>query len=198
MKLDRRSFMRLIPLGLAATFASGLLWFSREAAREPMAGSKASVTNTFDFPVTWNGDRPTEVSLDGYRLRVDGDVPNPLELALYDLLSMASAQRKLRIDCVDGWTAEVLWEGIPLSHLLRLAGASPEKIAYVTVESVTGYKTTMSSELGEVTNPDNMIALKAAGLPLTVEHGYPARLVAPTKWGMGWVKYVRRITCTKM
>jgi len=200
MKLDRRSFIRLIPLGLAATFAGGLWWFFREAAREPATKSKAAVTNsnTYDFPVTWNGDRPTEVSLEGYRLRVDGDVLKPLELTLDDLLSMSSAQRKLRIDCVDGWTAEVLWEGIPLSYLLRLAGAAPEKIAYVTVESVTGYKTTMSSELGEITNPDNMIALKAGGLPLTVEHGYPARLVAPTKWGMGWVKYVRRITCTKM
>jgi DMSO/TMAO reductase YedYZ molybdopterin-dependent catalytic subunit len=200
MKLDRRSFIRLIPLAVAATFASGLWWFSTEAATEPMTKSKTAVasSNTFDFPVTWNGDRPTEVSLEGYRLTVDGDVSKPLELTKDDLLSMPRAQMKLRIDCVDGWTAEVLWEGIPLSYLLRLAGATPEKMAYVTVESVTGYKTTLSSELREITNPNNMIALKADGSPLTVEHGYPARLVAPTKLGAGWVKYVRRITCARM
>jgi len=211
MKLDRRSFIRLIPLGLAATFVSSLWWISREPAMTSQATGTTSVTSQaataitpqalqtesttsvapqptlttpegFDFPVTWNGDQPTKVDANEYRLRIDGDVPNPLELTLENLLSMSSVQRKLRIDCVDGWTAEVLWEGIPLSYLLRLAGASPEKIAYVTVESVTGYKITMSSELGEVTDPDNMIALKAGGLPLTVEHGYPARLVAGGEW----------------
>jgi DMSO/TMAO reductase YedYZ molybdopterin-dependent catalytic subunit len=41
-----------------------------------------------------------------------------------------------------------------------------------------------------------MIALKAGGAPLTVDHGYPARLVAPTRLGEDWVKYVVKITAT--
>jgi DMSO/TMAO reductase YedYZ molybdopterin-dependent catalytic subunit len=41
-----------------------------------------------------------------------------------------------------------------------------------------------------------MIALKAGGIPLTVEHGFPARLVAPARLGLEWIKYVNRITCT--
>jgi len=73
-----------------------------------------------------------------------------------------------------------------------LAGA-PQNLAQVTVESVTDHKTTLNSI--DIANPDNMIALKAGGLPLTVEHGYPARLVAPTRSGLNWVKYVTRITC---
>jgi DMSO/TMAO reductase YedYZ molybdopterin-dependent catalytic subunit len=129
-----------------------------------------------------------------YRLRVDGDVTNPLDLTLDDLRAMPSVQRTLNIHCVLGWAANVPWEGIPLSHLLSLAGA-PQKIANVTVESVTGYTTIMSPD--EAVNPDNMIALKAGGVPLSVEHGYPARLVAPTRDGLDWVKYVGRITCTK-
>lgn len=195
MKLDRRSFLKFIPL-VAVALAGGLWWLLRQTPIEPKIASQTAATTpskTFDFPVTWNGDQPTEVNPDAYRLKVDGDVSKQLELTLNDLESMSSVRRTVHIDCVEGWTAQVPGEGIPLSHLLSLAGA-PEKIAYVTIESVTGYKTTLTSD--EVANPDNMVALKAGGLPLTVEHGYPARLVAPTKWGMGWVKYVRRITCT--
>jgi len=203
MSLGRRAFIRLIPLGLAAALAGGSWWFFREVAREPVKTSQATVTSTseesaattssvFDFPVTWNGDGPTHVNIEDYRLRVDGDVSKPLQLTVVDLYAMSSVQRTLRIECVLGWAADVPWDGIPLPDLLRLAGAS-EKVASVTIESVTGYKITMNSD--EVANPDNMIALKAGGLPLTVEHGYPARLVAPTRSGLDWVKYVHRITC---
>ena len=46
MKLDRRSFIRLVPLGLAAALAGGSWWFFREAARGPMIESEATVTTS--------------------------------------------------------------------------------------------------------------------------------------------------------
>ena len=147
----------------------------------------------FDFPVTWNGDQPTKVDTNEYRLRVDGDVSNPLELTLEDLYAMSNVQKTLKIACVMGWETDVPWEGIPLSYLLTQAGASLKNIDHVTVVGVTGYQTTVSS--GEVANSDNMIALKAGGAPLAIEHGYPARLVLPARFGLDWVKYATRITC---
>jgi DMSO/TMAO reductase YedYZ molybdopterin-dependent catalytic subunit len=217
MKLERRSFIRLIPLGLAVALAGWSWWFFGQPSRAPTTASRTAVkpseasqtaiatseasqtsataSKAFDFPVTWNADETTEVNPKDYRLTIDGDVSKPLEFTIEELYAMSDIQRTVKIECVDGWAADVLWQGVPLSHLLSLAGA-PEKIAYVTIQSLTGYKTTLSSELKEISNPDNIIALKARGIPLTAEHGFPARLVAPTKWGMGWVKYVRRITCT--
>ena len=44
---------------------------------------------------------------------------------------------------------------------------------------------------------DYMIALKVGGAPLTIDHGYPARLVAPARSGLDWVKYVAQITATR-
>jgi DMSO/TMAO reductase YedYZ molybdopterin-dependent catalytic subunit len=216
VKLNRRSFIKLIP-AVAVAVAGGSWWFlGRTATTEPNAASQSaendryvhvqqSVTTDTNndqtrtsqavvFPVTWNGDLPTEVDLSDYRLKVDGDVSRPLELTVDDLYSMSYFQKTLRIQCVEGWAADVLWEGMPLSYLLNQAGASLENIAHVTVEGVTGYGTTLSSD--EVANSGNIIALKAGGAPLTVEHGYPARLVAPERLGLDWVKYVSRITCT--
>jgi DMSO/TMAO reductase YedYZ molybdopterin-dependent catalytic subunit len=74
-----------------------------------------------------------------------------------------------------------------------LVGAQVKDIASVTVEGITCYKMALSSD--EAANSGNIIALKAGGIPLTVEHGYPARLVASTRLGLDWVKYVTRITC---
>jgi DMSO/TMAO reductase YedYZ molybdopterin-dependent catalytic subunit len=147
----------------------------------------------FAFPATWNGDRTTVVDSNDYRLRIDGDVPKPLELTLADLHAMPNVQKTLLIRCVEGWEAEVPWEGIPLSYLVSQAGGSLNNIDHVTVVSVTGY----SRDLGphEITDSDTMIALKAGGAPLTAEHGYPARLAVPAKLGPDWVKYVTRIKC---
>ncbi len=81
-----------------------------------------------------------------------------------------------------------------ITHLLEQAGLPVDKVASVTVKGVTGYSRTLSPD--EVANLDFMIALKVGGAPLTVDHGYPARLVAPTRQGLDWVKYVDEITAT--
>ena len=153
-----------------------------------------STTETFGFPVTWNGDEPTTIDSNDYRLTIDGDASKSMEFTLRDLQAMPSVKKTLRIQCVTGWAADVLWEGIPLIYLLNQAGVSLENLAQVTIKSITGYEMTLNSD--EVANSDNIIALKAGSFPLTVEHGYPARLVAPTRDGLDWVKYVTRITCT--
>jgi DMSO/TMAO reductase YedYZ molybdopterin-dependent catalytic subunit len=135
-----------------------------------------------------------KVDLNNYIPRIDGGVSKPFELAVDDLYAMSDVRKTLKIQCVEGWAADVLWDGIPIPYLLNKAGATLKNIAHVTVQSITGYNTTLSSD--GVANLDNTIALKAGGMPLTVEHGFPARLVAPARLGLDWIKYVHRITCT--
>lgn len=192
MTLNRRSLIKLVPV-LALAVAGGSWWSLSRTTRQPNAASQTTTSIASDFPITWNGDLPTKIDLNDYRLRVDGDVPKPLELTVGDLYAMSDVQKTMKIECVEGWAADVLWEGIPILYLLSKAGATPKSIAHVTVQSITGYNAILSPD--EVANPDNMIALKAGGIPLTVEHGFPARLVAPASLGLEWVKYVNRITC---
>ena len=174
MKVTRRSFIGLIPaivIGVAS-----VAWFvEKETPRTydyPVLGSRRSVDGSnlrvFDFPVTWNGDSPLDVNLRDYRLRVDGEVSNPLELSIEDLQALPIVARQLTINCVEGWSAEVTWEGIPVSDLLRMAEA-PNSIDHVTFESATGYNTRISGS--DIASPDNMIALRAGFVPLTIDHG---------------------------
>ena len=207
MKISRRLFIQVIP-AVAVLLGGSALWFLAQTARESNITSQVATTNTavsqatpatattsavFEFPITWNADEPITISSNEYRLKIDGDVSNPLELKLEELYAMTGVQKNLRIKCVEGWQADVPWEGVPISYLLKQAG-SPESVTHVTIKAITGYSTTLSSD--EAANPDNMIALKAGGAPLTIDHGYPARLVAPSRQGGDWVKYVSRITCT--
>jgi len=197
MKITRRSFIKLVP-AVAVVMAGGAWWFLTQTESKTTAGSQLTsatdITAGFEFPVTWNGEWASTINSDTYRLKIDGDVPSPLELKLEELYAMTGVQKTQTIRCVEGWKADVPWEGIPLSYLLEQAGSSPKSITHVTISATTGYSTTLSSD--DVANLDNMIALKAGGAPLTVDHGFPARLVAPSRIGEFWVKYVSRITCT--
>lgn len=201
MKLTRRAFIKLVPIGAAISVASW--WFLKQETPTTSSGTVESVSSsqatattggTSDFPVTWDTDQPFNVDPIDYRLRVDGDVSNPVQLTLEELYAMPSVNASSTIRCVEAWSALVAWEGIPLSRLLSLAGA-PSEFDHVTVESITGFAVKIGQN--DVANPGTMIALKVGSAPLKVEHGYPARLVLPTRPGYEWVKYLGRITCTK-
>ena len=183
MKLNRRSFLMLIPVTAIVAWS---WWFFRPPAPSASGG--------FPFPVTWNGEQATTIDQNDYRLKIDGDVPNPQDLKLAELYAMPSVQKTLTIKCKEGWSANVPWEGLPISYLLGLAGLSVNNTAHVAIQGITGYTTTLSSD--EVANLDCMIALKVGGAPLTIDHGFPARLVAPARSGLDWVKYVVQITAT--
>jgi DMSO/TMAO reductase YedYZ molybdopterin-dependent catalytic subunit len=199
MKHSRRSFIKLIPVGGAVAAAS---WFLSQRTSSPSVTVNPSATTavseeTFDFPVTWNVDQPINVDPKDYRLRVDGNVSNPIQLTLEELYTMPLVNENSMISCVEGWNTTVTWEGVRLSHLLSLAGA-PSDFDHVTVESITGYTTQINQK---DIHSGIIIAVKAfngkGSVPLKVEHGYPARLVLPKTLGLAWVKYVGKITCTK-
>ena len=196
MTLSRRTFIKLIPIGAAVGVASW--WFLEQKSQTASPGYAGSTSlassGAPDFPVTWSVDQPTTIDPKDYRLIVDGDVLHPLQLTLDELYAMPSVSESQIIYCPGEWRALVPWEGIPLSHLLTLAGA-PSVFDHLTVESVTNYS--MSLSQNDVSVPGTMIALRAESAPLKIEHGYPARLVLPGKPGYEWVKYVTRITCSK-
>jgi DMSO/TMAO reductase YedYZ molybdopterin-dependent catalytic subunit len=111
MRLTRRSFLKLVPLGVAISVASW--WFLEQKTPTTSSGTVQNVSSsqstvatggTSDFPETRNehGDHPIDVDPKDYRLRVDGDVSNPLQLALEELYAMPSVSQSSTITCVEG------------------------------------------------------------------------------------------------
>jgi DMSO/TMAO reductase YedYZ molybdopterin-dependent catalytic subunit len=80
------------------------------------------------------------------------------------------------------------WRGVPLPALLAAAGADPDP-RFVVVRSVTGWRVRLDSHELE----DAMLASGVTDVDLPAANGAPCRLVAPTRRGFDWVKWVAEV-----
>ena len=80
------------------------------------------------------------------------------------------------------------WKGVPLSAILDLVEPL-DSARYVIAHAEQGYTANLPIEA--LRDPDVMIGLEADGAPLTPEHGYPARLVVPSRYFWKSAKWLR-------
>lgn len=128
-----------------------------------------------------------------WRLLVEGKVTTPLSLTLDDLRALDQREARLPIACVEGWSANADWRGVPVRALLEMAGADAS--SHVAVESLQAKGLYRKSVLNpsHARHPDTLLALALGGEPLHIDHGYPARLVAPNQPGVMQTKWVARL-----
>ena len=134
---------------------------------------------------------PQHVDLESYRLKVDGLVENPLEYTLEEAIGdHQSYQKVVTLSCVEGWRVKILWEGVLVKDLIAEAKALPEANT-VIFHAHDGYTTSLP--LDYITGQDIMLAYKMNGVVLPPERGAPFQLVAESKWGYKWIKWVTEI-----
>jgi len=134
---------------------------------------------------------PQHIDIENYRLKVDGLVENPLEYTLEKATDNRQGYQKVvTLNCVEGWSVRILWEGVLIEDLIEEAEASPEANT-VVFHAYDGYTTSLP--LAYVTGQDIMLAYKMNGVVLPPERGAPFQLVAESKWGYKWIKWVTRI-----
>jgi hypothetical protein len=126
-----------------------------------------------------------------FALVVDG--PRPVRLTLADLRAMRQYVSHLPITCVEGWSVGATWSGIRVRDLADLVGARPD--AAVRVESLEQSGLYRSSVLGDphVRDPLTLLAMTVNGDVLSIDHGYPLRLIAPNRPGVMQTKWVNRL-----
>ncbi|WP_231932605.1 molybdopterin-dependent oxidoreductase [Micromonospora rifamycinica] len=129
-----------------------------------------------------------------YRLVVTGPA-GQVALDLAALHGLEQHTARLPIACVEGWSATGRWSGVPLRDLVALVGGDPER-ATVVVESLEAAGRYRTSTVGpaHVRDPLTLVALRLGGEPLHLDHGYPARLIAPNRPGVLQTKWLGRIT----
>jgi DMSO/TMAO reductase YedYZ molybdopterin-dependent catalytic subunit len=129
----------------------------------------------------------------GWRLAVrGGTVELSLSRAALDALPQRTAT--LPIACVEGWSTTQTWTGVPLSELARRAGAPAG--ARLRVESLQPRgafrQTTLSRD--QVFDDRSLLALKVNGTNLSLDHGFPARIIVPALPGVHNTKWVAALT----
>ncbi len=133
---------------------------------------------------------PQSVDIETYRLEIDGLVEEPQSLTYQQVLALEPATRGITLYCVEGWKERLLFEGVGLADVLALAKPR-EGATTLVLHAVDGYSTSLP--YGDVERLDLMLAAKINGRVLDEMRGFPFQLVAESKLGYKWIKWVNRI-----
>ena len=133
---------------------------------------------------------PQHIDIETYRLEVTGLVHTPQSLTYQEVLRLPIIKRAVTLYCVEGWDEHLLFEGVRLADLLALA--EPRKgVRTVIFYAADGYSSSLSYD--DANRLDVMLAAKINGRVLDAQRGFPFQVVAESKLGYKWVKWVTRI-----
>jgi len=178
----------LVLVGLAAgqTLGDGV---RPTALLAPRGGSYPN-----DFPVnkTARGRGITrEETGAAWRLVVAG-AGSPLSLTREDLLALPQRTERLPISCVEGWSTTQTWTGVPLAELLALVDTEPDDIVVSSLQK-SGAFAVVRLASNQVADRRSLLALRVNGADLSLDHGFPARVIVPAAPGVHCTKWVREV-----
>jgi DMSO/TMAO reductase YedYZ molybdopterin-dependent catalytic subunit len=156
------------------------------------------------------------VSLEEWRLRVDGTVEHPLTLTLDDLKRLPMVEAVVTLECAGngralfdpkvpgaqwerGAVGTARYKGVRLADVLKGAGIRPagKHVLFDGADQPpvpTAPDFARSVPLEKAMNPDTLLAFEMNGEPLPAVHGFPLRAIVPGWIGSTNVKWLARIT----
>jgi hypothetical protein len=110
-----------------------------------------------------------------------------------ELVALGTTEAALPISCVEGWSQMATWKGVRMRDLLRAVQADPSSHVRVTsLERHGGYRI-MDMGPEYASDPTTLVALELNGATLDLDHGFPARIIAPGRPGVLQTKWIAKI-----
>ncbi len=182
-------------LGLGAMMAGQSIGgpFRSIALLAPRGRDYGSGPNDFQVNKTLAAAGLTEKDLGpDWRLTLTaGD--REVELSRDQLLAMPQRTETLPIACVEGWSYSAPWRGVRIRDLLEMAGAEPDRTVLLESLEPRGVYRTSTLNAEQAADRDTLLATHLDGEPLALDHGFPCRLIAPSRPGVLQTKWVTRI-----
>ena len=125
-----------------------------------------------------------------WRLTIRGP-ERSVDLSLADLRAMPQTDAGLPIACVEGWSTQAAWRGVPVRDLAALVGATGRELLVRSFAKGAYSSTILQREFAD--DPLTLVALELNGETLHVDHGYPARLISPARPGVLQTKWLRSL-----
>jgi len=126
-----------------------------------------------------------------YRLYLVGLVQSPRTYTYQQIITQFPAYQKVvTLHCVEGWSVTILWEGIRMEDLLSTVDIDPAATT-VIFYAADGYSTALP--LDYLYEQDILLAYNMNNVTLPAERGFPFQLVAESKWGYKWIKWITSI-----
>jgi len=125
---------------------------------------------------------------------VNGDVIRTFTRA--ELQKLPQYEVELPIACVEGWSQMASWKGPRLRDLVAAVdGKEGTSIRATSLEKDSNYAV-MDMPPEYVHDELTLVALELNGEELDLDHGYPARMIAPGRPGVMQTKWLSRIEMT--
>ncbi|MGH9549619.1 MAG: molybdopterin-dependent oxidoreductase [Terriglobales bacterium] len=180
-------------LGETLTYASHRLLTKHSLAREfPRSQiSKPPFANEI-YPPSEAFKRLQAGRFADWRLSINGLVARPASFSLDQLKSYPSRSQITMLQCEEGWSYIAEWIGVPLAHVLELAGVLPQA-RYVVYFSIDP-EWWESIDMADALHPQTFLAYGMNGGELPVGNGGPLRLRVPRQLGYKSVKFITHMT----
>ena len=145
---------------------------------------------TEKWPVLHYGSVP-KINLAAWDFRVFGLVERPLRWTWEDFQGLPRVRVQSDIHCVTRWSRfDNEWQGVAVREVLARAIVKPEA-NFIVAHAEQGF--TANLPLGELLRDDVLLADRHDGVELTPEHGWPLRLVVPSRYFWKSAKWIRGI-----
>jgi DMSO/TMAO reductase YedYZ molybdopterin-dependent catalytic subunit len=145
---------------------------------------------TEKWPVLHAGTVP-RTDLATWDFKVFGEVDEPVTLSYDELQALAHTEITTDIHCVTRWSRfDTSFGGVHWRELAKLVGPKPSA-HFVLAHSEQGF--TANVPLEALEDDKALVAWEADGEPLEPEHGWPLRLVIPSRYFWKSAKWLRGI-----
>jgi len=143
---------------------------------------------TEKWPVLHAGSVP-KTDLATWDFRVFGEVEEPVTLTYDDLQELPQTEVTIDIHCVTRWSRfDTSFRGVRWRELAKLVRPKPSA-RFVVAHAEQGFTTNVP--LTALEDDEALIAWEADGRPLEPEHGWPLRLVVPSRYFWKSAKWLR-------
>ena len=143
---------------------------------------------TEKWPVLHSGTVP-KTDLSTWDFRVFGEVDEPLALSWEEVKQLPSREVTVDIHCVTRWSRfDARFRGVHWNELAKIVKPKPSA-RYVIAHAEQGFTSNLPLEALEA--DEALIAYEADGEPLTPDHGWPLRLMVPSRYFWKSAKWLR-------
>jgi DMSO/TMAO reductase YedYZ molybdopterin-dependent catalytic subunit len=132
-----------------------------------------------------------QTDLATWDFKVFGEVEEPITLSYDELQALPTTEITTDIHCVTRWSRfDTSFRGVHWRELAKLVRPKPSA-HYVLAHAEQSFTTNVP--LAALEADDSLIAWAADGEPLEPDHGWPLRLVVPSRYFWKSAKWLRGI-----
>ena len=194
LKNSKGSIITVAVLLIVVVIAAALFWQSTtprmlypEEIRDYQGENLSSISDFRENSIRG----PQNVDETIYRLKITGLVNDTTEYTYSDVINgFQKYQKVVTLHCVEGWSVKILWEGFLIKDLLNYTEID-QNATVVIFHAYDGYTTALP--LTYILDNNILLAYKMNDITLPPERGFPFQLVAQSKYGYKWIKWITEI-----